>query len=114
MKKTSNPSARCLSICMADVDYEGDRKKRLAKGKWGTWSITKDRKYFTTDRPRYLYIIKLSELKKDGPLHWFAHLRSKRYLKRGDVEDLIKAFDDIFGYDWPWDAYNQMRRGGRL
>lgn len=80
-----------------------ERRQRLIKGKWGAWYLTKDRECFGINR-LYPYEIEFSEIKRRGPLQWFAHLREKTWLKRGDLDDLINAFDDLFGPSWIYDS----------
>ena len=84
------------------------RERRLARGKWGAWYITKDKKCLGINRS-YPYEILLSEIKRDGPLHWFAHLRQKTWLHKIDIADLILAFDDLFGYSWIYDGIAAAR-----
>jgi len=84
------------------------RDRRLAKGKWGAWYLTKDKKSLGINRS-YSYEILLSEIKRDGPLHWFAHLRQKTWLYKIDIADLILAFDDLFGYSWIYDGIAAAR-----
>ncbi len=100
MKKTQKIIAENVRELIKKEDKKRDR--RLAKGKWGAWYITKDKKYFGVNRS-YPYEILLSEIKRDGPLHWFAHLRQKTWLHKIDIADLILAFDDLFDYSWIYD-----------
>jgi len=113
MKEINESLREAHIICLAELDPEGDRKKRLTKGEWGTWKIIKNKKYLGTNRPfSYTWKVKISEIKRLGPLHWLAHIREKTWLKRGDLEDLISAFNDICGYQWIWKAWNKTRAKG--
>jgi hypothetical protein len=90
---------------------DAEINERIRKGRWGAWYLTADRKSFGILRA-YAYEIELDQLESDGPLRWLAHLREKTWLRRGDVEDLISAFDDLFGYGWIYAALNNDKRGG--
>jgi hypothetical protein len=80
---------------------ERERAERIRRGRWGPWRINWRKKTLSINRA-YLYEIDLDEIKREGPLKWLAHLREKAWLKRGDVEDLIACFDDLFGFSWLW------------
>lgn len=82
---------------------EEKRRQRLARGKWGVWYLTRSRKRFGIKpplHPHHPYEIELSVIERDGPLHWLAHLREKTWFERGDLEDLMSAFDDLFDVGW--------------
>jgi hypothetical protein len=75
---------------------EEERSERLKKGRWGAWHLCNRRKWLCINRG-YPYELELSA---DSPLKLFHHLRDKTWLQRGDLEDLLAAFNDIFGYSW--------------
>ena len=94
-----------LILSLEEIGRQADeeKRKRLIKGKWGAWY----RKRGSLGINRcYPYEVPISIIKEGGPLSWFAHLRQKIWLQRGDLEDLIQAFNDLFGYNW---IYNGMK-----
>lgn len=93
--------------------WDKEKKERLQKGKWGAWYLSKNRKYFCINRS-YLYDIPISDLKRSGPLRWFAHLTGKTWLKRGDIEDLMKAFYDLFGANWIYRGLDKNKVNWKL
>jgi hypothetical protein len=82
---------------------ERERAERIRRGRWGAWRINWRKKTLSINRS-YPYEIALEEINRLGPLHWLAHLREKAWLKRGDIEDLIACFDDLFGFTWIWNC----------
>jgi len=89
--------------------------ERIRKGKWGRWELTADRKALkfcpTADFQGLSYEIPLSRIESEGALEWFAHLREKSLLfQRGDIEDLISCFDDLFGVPWIYDGFKHKGR----
>ncbi len=91
----------------AIVDME--RAERIRRGRWGAWRIIKSSGILLYE-PHRRYEISLRELESRGPLHWLAQLRHKLWLERGDVEDLLRLFDDFFGPSWMWEE-GQRRKG---
>jgi len=102
-----------MSLAELSKIWDKEKKERIKKGKWGAWYLSKNRQYFCINRS-YVYDIPISQLKFDGPLHWLAHLREKAWLKRGDIEDLIKAFDDLFGYGWFYKGMDRKKVNWKL
>ena len=105
---------RIILESVAELERRADeeRAERLRRGRWGVWRVVKSRQVLSILRgnPKSPYEIDLSDIYQDGPLHWLAHLREKTWLQRGDIEDLIALFDDVFGVSWLWDAYNGRKQ----
>jgi len=101
-----------ISIKEAGEIEDKAREKRIEKGKWGAWYFTKNKKYFGINR-LYAYEIEVSRLKSEGLIKWLAHLRHKTWMQRGDIEDLLSAFDDMFDsdfdIDWMYEELNAAR-----
>ena len=85
-----------------------EKEERIKKGRWGAWYLTKDRQYLVINR-EYPYRIELRRIKEEGMLEWFAHMKEKGWMQRGDLEDLIHCFDDLCGCGWLWDAVNAQK-----
>lgn len=81
--------------------YEKERAARLKIGRWGAWYLCGQGKWlgfkglYPNKNVAYEF-----ELAAKSPLQWFCHMREKIYPNRGDLEDLLAAFDDIFGPGW--------------
>lgn len=89
-----------LFEAMNRIDEE-EKTARLEAGKWGAWFLTGDRKFLGIERRRRgLFAVEIEDIKSLGPLYWFAIVKGSDWLQRGDVEDLIKVFDDLFGCEW--------------
>ena len=110
MEKQTTSKKEVLVVDRLDCLAEDpEKKKRLAEGKWGAWYLIKGRrKWFGINRA-YPYEFEFSRLKSETCLEWIAHLREKTWMKRGDIEDLMLAFDDLFGYGWMYDEINTLR-----
>lgn len=98
-------------MTLAEVSAIADLelRERLRRGRWGSWRVLKSKGILLYE-PHRRYEITLQCLESMGPLHWLAHLRHKLWLERGDVEDLLRLFDDLFGPSWMWEEV-QGRRG---
>jgi len=86
---------------LEELYRKADREKatRIKKGRWGAWYLSKGRKEVAINRA-YPYNVPLKQIESDGLIHWLAHIREKIWLKKGDMEDLMQLFDDMF------DVYN--------
>lgn len=85
------------TITLKEIGKKADQKKaaRIKKGRWGKWYLSKDRKEIVINR-MYPYSVTLKQIESDGLIHWLAHIREKSWLKRGDLEDLMQLFEDMF------------------
>lgn len=100
---------KTMAELSAIIDKE--RAERISRGRWGAWRIIKSRGVLLYE-PRRLYEVTLRELELRGPLHWLTQLRHKLWLERGDVEDLLRLFDDLFGPSWMWEEAQRRKSQG--
>ena len=87
---------------------EKERAARLRKGRWGDWYLCGPGrwKYLGIRRPD----LHTFNLTLENPATWFGYIRrDEPWLQRGDLEDLLAAFDDIFGDSWFWEAIYRQK-----
>lgn len=110
---------------MYEFGKRADREKaeRIKNRVWGRWYITKDRKRFglkaSKNRRALSYELSFKQIEQNGQLYWFSHLRQKgQKYERGDLEDLMNMFNDLYGFDWMYSglclSYQQIKKGKRL
>ena len=100
-KVTKDDIPSFMTLTEACELSEAKRTARLKVGRWGGWYLCGKGKWLGF---KGLYPNKTIpyefELTSDSPLRLFCHLRDKTWPHRGDLEDLLAAFNDIFGYSW--------------